>query len=555
MKISRLTTDAIRTFKKTDRILLGWYSDGYGYSFGNYSTDEGTVLGLDSPADAYPCYCIAEPSIDNSHDLTSNWQKELLSCLLARDYYLFLPEQYNARINPEYARQLAGGGPVYTESSSESATFQVTADLGDAAIPPYSFFSFEKILTRQQYLTQDGDFSSYQFRDAYVYDRKFYGCWWNAATIPLAENDCRLGAYFWLKSFAQLNQKAGEIGIQHRRAMHKATNAGYLSMILAAMGGFAGVMMAVCSDLAKDQDWQWFKTFKQVYAVYNVASGAIDSAGDAAGSLTEGVTDASVTNFESSLPVDVTTNLGVLNMDNIDFYDDSFFTAGGTVGDTSELFTAPLIETVDFDNMTSSFVENSALTDEQLESIINDPYTSTTELKYEQSDAFARGNEYTPSGQDSVLFGDDTYDASVQQGTANAGSSVAGYAGSVATAIKVGTQITGANKPPTRPTGISPITNPRSSVTGGVLSGSGNIRQTVGDFLEGSTKVGQAYQNVRNTLDRQRQIRARSTNGTPRASRQDRPFNTTFTQADGSPNLMMLGVVAVGGFFAFKALK
>jgi hypothetical protein len=262
-----LTFDAIKSFKSTDKILLGWYSPQYGYAYANYSSDEGTVPGLDCPADGLPVYI--KVADYNGHVIdTATFQKQILGVFLGRDFYLF---------NPESVKKFSAIYAQYQDAFRGNDNYAMTpsAEILAYVKPPLAFWH------------DDGS---------------YYGSWFSATSIPDAKGDVRLGAYWYLKAFETLKIAAINVGIEHRRNMRRATNAGYVGMITTFISGGAAVFSSVSSQIAADQGWTWLAPLKQAYSIYNLSDTGID------------FSDASDT-----VPTDFdTTILESVNMDDID---------------------------------------------------------------------------------------------------------------------------------------------------------------------------------------------------------------------------------------------
>lgn len=399
-------------------------------------------------------------------------------------------------------------------------------------------------------------------------DLKRLGCWFRADSVPEYTGNSRAGCLFWSTSFETLKAKGIEAAISFNQNDNRAANiqaASYLVTFFTAGIGSAftaalSVSTTVASQSSNEDIRNAAQYVKYANAANNLSSAAVSFV-DTASTAFSGVAEigstvdySALTGVSTALPDTIPTSISILEttMDG-EFFDDSFFTAGGTIGDNSDLFTVALDEAISFDGLTSNFAEfDSAALDNY---DMGMPETAFESVPYDSEAAFSNMQDgYTASVDDQVFYADDTYDAGIQQGSGGGGFGL-NQAVSALGAVKTLQNITGANSTPPRAASQSSRPNQRNSVTGGVLSGNGNIRQTVGDFLEGSTKIGQAYQNVKTTLAKQTQARARAANGLPRANYQDRTIGTMFTTDDGRPNYLLMGGLALGGFFAFKAMK
>jgi hypothetical protein len=489
-------------------IMLGWWSE-YGYNLPGSSRTEITT-GKIITTDAIAAYCIVPEIllIGDAHRLDrGSFGKSIMAMLDLR--------QSNLIQSMPTPRGIFGTG-IHSFYELDGAAF-----------------------TRSRIMWGQGELGLFTNQ----------GMWFRADTIPGHLGDSRYGCRWWQAGFEQIKQTGIDAIIEYNRADNRAANIQAASNIVSFL---TLNPYGVAANIASQSDNGAAQEIAKVYSYVNLASNIENAASNALDKLSNAFDASSLSinipEVVYDIPAPLPSEIPIMDEN---FFDDSFFTAGGTIGDNSELFTPPITEYFEFGDSASSFNAD-AIPDMEMPQDASGGYEVHD---YIQDDAFASTeNGYNTDAQGSTLYADDTYDESIKQGSPNSSSldNAAGVAGTVA---KVGMQITGANRPAQRPTGVSPITNQRNSVTGGILSGSGSIKQTIGDFLEGSTKLGQAYTNVKNTMAKQRDIRSKAANGVPRSSAQDRSVLSTFTRPDGSTNWLLVGGLVIGGYFVVRKFK
>jgi hypothetical protein len=342
MQIERLTLDAIKLFTRDEEILLGWYSPSLQYTHYDYSVEIGGVArGINCPGDGIPVFIRVSGAIGN-HALSRDYQRELMACLQGQIAFVLLPSR----------------------SFQPYSIFEQTS----------STFDVEDVGYREGSNGFDNPINRYTRSQ-----NTYYGNWWLASTLPVAQGDTRSAAYFWLSKFDQLRDAAIALGVQIRRNTHSASNAEDFSIVMSAVGGGVGVFMKVFSELAKDQDWEWFQTVRQVWSVYNLASGGF-SASSAAESSNSAADTASST---SELSAASTYNEG-LHMDELDFSAAStdYALAFPDFGEN------PALNVGFNDSLQGSIVNNGDTFSGSTVDAPSDPWTATTSMDAVQDTPF-----------------------------------------------------------------------------------------------------------------------------------------------------------------------
>jgi hypothetical protein len=487
-------------------IMLGWWSEG-GYRQ-RLDYRSGSVFGGVIAGDAIPAYCIAPESI----------------VVNTREY---IPK-YEGAVGVDHRLDIGDFGKNMIgvlDTRQGNYTQNYVSPIRPSGEWMGQFFA----VSNTEY-----DAGMRGSKNAWT-----YGTWFRADSIPNHVGDARYGCRWWQAGFEQIKQTGIDAAIAYNRVDNVAVNRQTISNIVSFL---TFNPYGIAATIATQSDNGAAQEVAKVYSYVNAANNISNLATSASGVLNSFDTSTISNNLPATVYDSVSEALVEEN-----FYDDSFFTAGGTVGDNSELFTHPITEYFDFDNSLSSLNDDHHISDDM---VSTDALGGYEENIYYQDDAFAATeNSYASTAEGSNLYADDTYDESIKQGSPSMNLGVASGL------VKAGLQITGANTPAQRPQAVSSITNQRNSVTGGVLSGSGSIKQTIGDFLEGSTKLGQAYQNVKNSFASQTKQRAKASNNVPRTATQDRSILASFTRPDGSTNWLLMGGLVVGGYFIVRKLK
>jgi hypothetical protein len=510
IEIFELTPDKAKTIVAPSGyvIMLGWWSDG-GYRQ-EMSWRSGSVYGSVITGDSIPAYCIVpEPIVVNPRE--------------------YIPK-YDGAVGVDHRLDIGSFGKNMI-GMLDVRQGNYTQNYVSQFKPVGEWFPQFSAVSNTEY-----DAAMRSRRDPWT-----YGTWFRADSLPGHVGDFRYGCRWWQAGFEQIKQTGIDAAIAYNRADNKATNAQAVSNIVSFL---TLNPYGIAANIASQSDNGALQDVAKVYSYVNAANNISNLAANASGVLNS--FDAST--ISNNLPATVYDSASEAIVDE-NFFDDSFFTAGGTIGDNSDLFTPPIVEYFNMGDSASSFAGDFVPDDSYAP---QDAMGGYEQNDYYQDDAFASTqNSYASDAQGSNLYADDTYDESVKQGSPSMNIS----AGAASGLVKTGLQITGANTPAQRPQGVSPIANQRTSVTGGILSGSGSIKQTIGDFLEGSTKLGQAYQNVRTSLSKQKAVRARSNNGVVKGATQDRNVVSLFSRPDGSSNWLLMGSLIVGGYFIVRKLK